>query len=124
MNYKNSSFKSVYIGETISVAFKNPVFLIKKPRCPDSIVWRESTHVICELLSEWQDFERKGKLSRNMKDVHLQRAGVKGSLGVGRFYFRVRTSDLRIFDIYYDRAVRNASESGGFWVLFQELIPD
>lgn len=67
---------------------------------------------------------RKGKYSRNMKDAHLERANVKGSLGVGRFYFRVRTTDLRVFDLYYDRSIKNTFNTGGFWVLFQELFPE
>jgi hypothetical protein len=56
-----------------------------------------------------------------MKDAHLERAAARGSLGVGRFYFRVRTDNSRIFDIYYDRTIKNSIETGGFWVLFQEL---
>ena len=59
-----------------------------------------------------------------MKGAHLERANVKGSLGVGRFYFRVRTADLRVFDLYYDRSIMNAFNTGGFWVLFQELFPE
>ena len=80
--------------------------------------------MVTELLTEWQDFTRKGKYSHNMKDAHLERANVKGSLGVGRFYFRVRTADLRVFDLYYDRTIKNAFDTGGFWVLFQELFPE
>ncbi len=124
MNEKNQPKKQVYIGEIITVGFDTPLVFTKKPDCPDEFSWRGKIFSITELLSEWQDFSRKGKYSRNMKDAHLQRANIKGSLGVGRFYFQVRTDESRVFDIYYDRSIKNTLETGGFWVLFQELFPE
>ena len=104
--------------------FEKPVLFTKKPDCPDNFSWQGKTFRITELISEWQDFTRKGKYSRNMKDAHLERANIKGSLGVGRFYFRVLTNEGRVFDIYYDRSIKNTFETDGFWVLFQELFPE
>lgn len=124
MDVKKTSQKPVYIGETISVGFNKQPTYSKKPECPDSFTWRGKVFLVTGLLSGWQDFTRKGKYSRNMKDAHLERANVKGSLGVGRFYFRVRTTDLRVFDLYYDRSIKNTFNTGGFWVLFQELFPE
>ena len=98
-----------------------PRLLVKKPECPNAFSWRDKSYRINEIISEWHDFSRKGKYRRNMKDAHLERANVKGSLGVGRFYFRVRTNENRIFEIYYDRSIKNTFETSGFWVLFQEL---
>jgi len=121
---KNSTKKTAYIGERISVGFEKPILFTKKPECPDEFTWREKILNITETLSEWQDFTRKGKNSRNMKDTHLERANTKGSLGVGRFYFRVRTNESRVFDIYYDRSIKNSLEKVGYWTLFQELLPD
>ncbi len=123
MNIKKPFFKPVFIGEPITAGFDKPAPFIKKPFCPDSILWRGKALAIIELVSEWHDLARKERYSRNMSDAHLELASAKGSLGVGRFYFRVRTADRRIFDIYYDRAVRNVFDAGGCWVLFQELIP-
>jgi hypothetical protein len=124
MDEINSTKKSIYIGEMISVEFDEPLLFTKKPDCPSDFSWQGKSFRITEILSEWQDFSRKGKYSRNMKDAHLERAKVKGSLGVGRFYFRVRTDENCVFEIYYDRSIKNTFETSGFWVLFQELIDE
>ena len=122
MNGKEPDLDSTYIGEIITVAFDKAAFLTKKPGCPDKFTWQGNTFVIIETLSAWQDLERRGKFGRNMQDAHARRARVKGSLGVGRFYFRVKTSDSRVFELYYDRLIKSVSESGGYWVLLQELF--
>jgi hypothetical protein len=124
MNKTNSEKKAAYIGELITVGFEEPLLFTKKPNCPNEFSWRGNSFHVAEILSEWQDFSRKGKYSHNMKDIHLERAKVKGSLGVGRFYFRVRTDESRVFDIYYDRSIKSTFETSGFWVLFQELYSD
>ena len=124
MDEINSKRGSVYIGEEISVGFDSPLLFTKKPDCPSNFLWRGKSFQITENLSEWKDFSRKGTSSRNMKDAHLERAKVKGSLGVGRFYFRVRTEEKRIFEIYYDRSIKNTFDKSGFWVLFQEIFSD
>ena len=124
MDEINSTKKPVYIGEIISVGFDEPPLFVKKPECPNMFSWRGKSFRVTEIISEWHDFSRKGKYSRNMKEAHLERANNKGSLGVGRFYFRVRTDENRIFEIYYDRSIKNTFETSGFWVLFQELNPD
>ncbi len=116
--------KPMYIGEIISVGFDMPPLFSKKPKCPNTIFWQDRSYRVTEIISEWHDFSRKGKYSRNMKDAHLERANIKGSLGVGRFYFRVRTNENRIFEIYYDRSIKNTFETSGFWVLFQELYSE
>ncbi len=121
MDELNSAQKPEYFGEIITVDFDKPMLFAKNPKCPDMFFWRGKEFHIAELLSQWQEFSRKGKYSHNMKDAHLQLAATRGSLGVGRFYFRVQTDDSRIFDIYYDRTIKNSIETGGFWVLFQEL---
>jgi len=121
MNEINSTKKTAYIGEMIAVGYDNPPLFMKKPDCPNTFFWNGSTYHIIEVISEWHDFSRKGKYSRNMKDAHLERANIKGSLGVGRFYFRVRTNENRLFEIYYDRGIKNTFETGGTWVLLQEL---
>jgi hypothetical protein len=37
-----------------------------------------------------------------MRESHLAVAASRGSLGVGRFTFCVRTEDGRVFELYYD----------------------
>jgi hypothetical protein len=122
MSTNKSSRKAGFIGEIISVEFKRPGFILKNPECPDKFIWRGEPYIIAELLNEWHDFTRRDKYSGNMRDAHLIRASAKGSLGVGRFYFRVLTIDNRIFDLYFDRSIKNVYETGGFWVLFQEIF--
>jgi len=124
MDEIGSTSKPVYIGEIIAVEFDEPQLFVKKPVFPNMFSWRGKSYRVKEIISEWHDFSRKGRYSRNMKDAHLERANSKGSLGVGRFYFRVLTDENRIFEIYYDRSIKNTFEASGFWVLFQELNSD
>ena len=60
-------------------------------------------------------------MARNMQEAHLREASRRGSWGVGRFYFRVRTENGRIFDIYYDRAPEEAADRKGHWFIWREL---
>jgi hypothetical protein len=122
MGKLNTVKKTIFIDEPISVEFDRPGFIIKKPECPNKFFWRGETFSISELISEWPEFERKDKYSANEKEAHLPETSGKGSLGVGRFYFRVRTIDFRQFDLYYDRTIKSVYETKGFWILFQEII--
>lgn len=60
-------------------------------------------------------------MARNMRQEHAGRAARRGSWGVGKFFFRIRTQEDRIFDLYYDRAPQNVDQRKGSWHLFQEL---
>jgi hypothetical protein len=103
----------------------------KSPPCPDGFIWEGEQYSVTELLSEWSDFTRRGKYARNMRPTHAAVASNRGSLNVGRFYFRVgvvRSSsktagqtESRIFDIYYDRAMKNVDDRKGQWFLYREL---
>ncbi|HJS28561.1 MAG TPA: DUF6504 family protein [Anaerolineales bacterium] len=110
-----------FIGEPIEPLFAHPPPLEKKPGCPDGFIWGGQTFSVAELLSEWYDFSRKGRMAQNMQPQHAARASRRGSWGVGQYYFRVRTSDGRIFDLYYDRAPKSVDERKGGWFLFREL---
>ena len=46
-----------------------------------------------------------------------------GSWGLGRDYYRVRTREGRIFDLYFDRRPKSADVAGS-WVLYRELGED
>ncbi len=107
-----------FIGETIQVELKKGTFLEKKPQCPLRIHWDEKWIDVVELISSWEDFSRRGDASRNMRKEHLDRARVRGSWGVGRFYFQFLGSDRGSYTIYYDRAPSKANDRKGSWVLF------
>jgi hypothetical protein len=114
-----------FIGEAIQVGFDQAPLLEKKPGCPDTLSWQGSTHRIIEKLGEWTDYRRRGRMARNMQPGHAAIAETRGSWGVGRFYFRVQIEDGRIFDIYYDRAPKDAHKRKGAWFLYREIAgPD
>jgi hypothetical protein len=110
-----------FIGELIDVVFDQPPVLAKSPGCPDGFIWRGETYRIVELMSERCDFGRRGKMARNMRQSHLAVAANRGSLGVGRFTFRVRTDKGHIFELYYDRAPKSVDDRKGSWTLYQEM---
>ncbi|HBX68365.1 MAG TPA: hypothetical protein DEH25_02985 [Chloroflexi bacterium] len=113
-----------FIGEEVEVVFDKPPALSKKPGCPDGFTWQEEEFRVAELLSEWSDFERRGRFARNMQPQNQRKAVRRGSFGVGRYYFQVRTSDGRTFELYYDRAPKNADDKLGRWSLYRELETD
>ncbi|MCJ7566650.1 MAG: DUF6504 family protein [Anaerolineales bacterium] len=110
-----------FISEKIDVEHKTPPFLTKKPTAPDSILWKGQNYEVEEVISSWFDYSRKGRMALNMKPENLMKAERRGSRGVGRFYFRVRIRGGRVFDIYYDRAPKDAGDSKGRWFLWREL---
>ena len=73
-----------------------------------------------EKISEWTDFEPRGRVRHNLHTGQALSAG-SGSFGVGRFYFRVRTAGGKILDLYYDRQVKDADDRLGHWYLYREL---
>ena len=113
-----------FIGEPVEVAFEQEPALTKKARHPARFVWRNDTHDIVEVMREWHDYGRRGRMARNMRDTHLRAAERHGSWGVGRDYYRVRTADGRVFDLYYDRAPKGTRERGGAWYLYREMGED
>lgn len=93
----------------------------RKPVCPASFTWSGQTHAIVETLKEWHDYGRRGRMGRNMRPTHAAAARRHGSWGVGRDYYRVRTEDGRVFDLYYDRAPKRADDRSGEWFLYREM---
>jgi hypothetical protein len=110
-----------FIAELVEVQFDEPPSLEKKPGCPDRFVWNDETYQVTEEIGEWQDYSRRGRMARNMRAEHAAVAENRGSWGVGRFYFRVRTLGGRVFDLYYDRAPKNVDERKGAWFLYREM---
>jgi hypothetical protein len=146
-----------FYDEPIAVFFESPPAREKTPDCPDGFAWNSQAYRVLKTLSEWSDFTRRGKYARNMRPAHAAAASTRGSLNVGRFYFRVRVAfvgspssstaggtegsatagetkfisnwtagesggtEYRIFDIYYDRAMKNVDERKGQWFIYREL---
>ena len=110
-----------FVDEKIEVLFDKPPALEKKPGCPDGFTWQGKSYRIVEMLDEWSDFTRRGKYARNMTPGHAAAASTRGSWGVGRFFFRVRTDIGQVFDLYYDRAPKDSSHRMGEWFLFREM---
>lgn len=110
-----------FISEPVTVYFDNPPALEKKPGCPSGFFWRGEELRIVETIAEWHDYQRRGRLARNMRPTHLSHAAQRGSWGVGMYYFRVVTEGGRIFDLYYDRAPKDADHRKGGWFLYREL---
>lgn len=120
-----------FYDERIEVLFDSPPAREKTPDCPDGFIWEGKTYRVVETLSEWSDFTRRGKFARNMRPAHAAVASTRGSLNVGRFYFRVKVvssggstlgdAESQIFDIYYDRAMKSVDDRKGQWFLYREL---
>jgi hypothetical protein len=110
-----------FIAEPISVHFDQPPLIEKKPPCPQAFTWRGQDYRIVEMLAEWHDYTRRGRMARNMQPQHAAVASGRGSWGVGVYYFRVRTESGQIFELYYDRAPKGSDERKGGWFLYREL---
>jgi hypothetical protein len=113
-----------FIAEEIAVEYDQPPTLEKKPGCPDGFIWQEERFEIVELLQEWHDYRRRGRMARNMQPAHAAVAENRGSWGVGRDYYRVRTKTSRIFELYFDRAPKDVDRRKGAWFLFRELATE
>jgi len=110
-----------FYDDPIEVIFDTPPAREKTPDCPNGFVWEGETYCVLETLSEWSDFTRRGKFARNMRPAHATVASTRGSLNVGRFYFRVKVDTGQFFDLYYDRAMKSVDERKGQWYIYREL---
>ncbi|MBK9924468.1 MAG: hypothetical protein IPP66_04170 [Anaerolineales bacterium] len=110
-----------FLDQPIEPIFDTPPALEKSPDCPNGFIWGSKTYHIIEMLSSWSDFTRRGKMARNMRSAHAATASTRGSLNVGRFYFRVKVDTDQIFDIYYDRAMKNVDDRKGQWLVYREM---
>jgi hypothetical protein len=110
-----------FLDQPVEIIFDAPPAMEKSPPCPDGFIWEGEQYSVTELLSEWSDFTRRGKYARNMRPAHAALASNRGSLNVGRFYFRVKVENGQIFDLYYDRAMKNVDKRKGQWFLYREL---
>jgi len=110
-----------FLDQPIEVTYRTPPAREKLPHCPDGLIWGGHTYAVVETLAEWTDFTRRGRFARNMQPAHAAVASQRGSLNVGRFFFRVRVDTGQLFDLYYDRAMKNVDEHKGQWFVYREL---
>jgi len=120
-----------FFDNPIEPIFDTPPAREKTPDCPNGFIWEGKTYRVVEMLSSWSDFTRRGKMARNMRPAHAAVASSRGSLNVGRFYFRVRVvlsssstaehPESQVFDIYYDRAMKNIDDRKGQWFVYREM---
>ncbi|MFZ5879082.1 MAG: DUF6504 family protein [Chloroflexota bacterium] len=110
-----------FYDQIIEPIFDVPPALEKSPTCPNGFIWEGRAYRVTEMLAEWSDFTRRGRAARNMRPSHASAAATRGSLGVGRFHFRVRVDSGQFFDIYYDRAPQDADRRKGQWFLYREM---
>lgn len=110
-----------FLDQPIEPIFDAPPALEKSPDCPSGFIWEGKTYRVIEMLSSWNDFTRRGRNAKNMRPAHAIVASTRGSLNVGRFYFRVKVDTNQIFDIYYDRAMKNVDHRKGQWFIYREL---
>jgi hypothetical protein len=113
---------SRFIGEPVTVEFDEQPKWSKSPHCPSRVIWRGETHEITAVLREWRDYERRGRMASNMRPENARRARQRGSWGVGRFYFHIRFTDGREFELYYDRAPKGSDQRLGSWHLYREIL--
>ena len=116
----SSAGEAHFIGEPIEAEFDKDPLLSKKPGCPAAFTWRGDRYQVAALLEEWHDYDRRGRFAENMQEAHARAATRRGSWGVGRDYYRVRTSAGRVFLIYFDRAPKEAGDRSGSWFVRQE----
>lgn len=70
-----------FIGEPITAEFDTPPSLEKKPGCPARFAWGEERFTIVEILQEWHDYQRRGRMALNMRPEHAEHAAAGGSWG-------------------------------------------
>ncbi len=110
-----------FLDQPIEAIFHTAPARQKLPPCPNGFRWEQREYRVLETLSEWTDFTRRGRFARNMQPAHASVAAQRGSLNVGRFFFRVRVHTGQLFDLYYDRAAKSADDRKGQWFVYREL---
>lgn len=113
-----------FYADEIEVRFAQEPVLEKRPGPPSAFTWRGREYVVVELLKEWHDYRKRGKtktLYEKERGSYWVKSGQRrGSWGVGRDYYRVRTASGEIFDVYYDRAPKGRDKIGQ-WILSRRM---
>lgn len=110
-----------FIDEPVSVFFDHDPIHSKSPHCPDGFSWQGQEFRVVRKLSKWVDYQRRGRMARNMQPQHTAIASNRGSWGVGRFYFQVQVEGGEFFELYYDRAPKDVDNRMGSWTLVAQF---
>ncbi len=117
-----------FIGAPIEVAYDIPPVLEKRPGPPDGFTWEGRAYRVVAVLREWHDYRLRGQSEsfyvKERGSFRAKAAERRGTWGVGRDYYRVRTDSREVFDIYYDRAPRGAGKGKGSWFLFRQVLEE
>ena len=115
-----------FIGVPIQVAYDRPPALEKRPGPPDGFTWEGRDYRVAAVLREWHDYRQRGKTRafyvKERGSYRAKAAERRGSWGVGRDYYRLRTEAGEVFDIYYDRSPRGEGGRKGSWFLFRQVL--
>jgi len=119
---------SRFIGRVIQVTHDQPPSLEKKPGPPDGFTWEEKTYRVVAVLKEWHDYRQRGKTAafytKERGSFRAKAAERRGSWGVGRDYYRVRTDTREVFELYYDRTPKGSKHQKGSWVLYCQILEE
>ncbi len=122
----DSDLPTRFIGVSVEVVYDRPPALEKRPGPPDGFIWEGRTYHVVAVLQEWHDYHLRGKsLAFYVKERGSYRAKAaerRGTWGVGRDYYRVRTAEGEVFDLYYDRAPHGPGERKGAWFLWRQIL--
>jgi stalled ribosome alternative rescue factor ArfA len=117
-----------FIGAPIQVVYDRPPALEKRPGPPDGFTWQGRTYRVAAVLREWHDYRQRGKTKtfyiKERGSYRAKAAERRGSWGVGRDYYRVRTEAGELFDLYYDRSPGGAGGRKGSWFLFRQVFEE
>ena len=113
-----------FIGHEITVTLPSGFSLEKKPPVPESFQWQGKLHTVTEMLAMWHRYGKPEIRTQGGRPPYFVRSGrTQGSWGKGRVYYRIRTKNGRLFDLYYDRAPKGQRRAGS-WILWRELSAD
>lgn len=104
-----------FISASVSPIFDTPHALGRR-RAPDAFLWNDEQHTVSEMLAFWSE---RGQAWWQRKQWRGRRQHVSS---LGRDYYRVRTAQGRIFDLYYDRRLQGR-QMDGQWILWREWQP-
>ncbi len=123
---EDSSLPARFIGVPVEVIYDRPLALEKRPGPPDGFVWEGRTYRVVAVLQEWHDYRLRGKTQafyvKERGSYRAKAAERRGTWGVGRDYYRVRTAEGEVFDLYYDRAPQGPGERKGAWFLWRQIL--
>lgn len=113
-----------FIGREISVRLPQGFSLEKKPPVPEAFECQGKSYLVNEMLAMWHRYGKPDIRTQGGRAPYFVRSGrTQGSWGQGRVYYRVRTDEGRLFDLYYDRAPKGQRRAGA-WFLWRELSPE